>query len=91
MLKIESNNKSLRVVASGSIPEISTDLVKAVQQVREGIHENTSEGEAEAFDIFLKDIFIDLVLAENVEDAVDALVDKLRRNIQKNETEHKQD
>jgi hypothetical protein len=87
MLKIESNEKQLNVAASGSLPEIASDLVRIMQEIRNGMHNNSPNGML--FDFFLKDVFIDLVFADDIGETVDALMNSLRRVYDKDEAEHK--
>lgn len=95
MIKITCENGNSSVHVRGSIPEISTDLLIAVKQIREGIFEHSNDEEKFMFDAFLKDVFIDLVLAEDdKEKAIGILIDDIIRRVlrdDKDETEHKQD
>ena len=90
MLRIEITDTTLSVGASGSVAEISADLVRAVQELRTELCKTDNTG---MFDFFLKELFTDLVFADGDMDEVAEILFKgmLKRTHKEHEAEHKQD
>lgn len=90
MLKIESTKEGIKIHTSGTMPELCTDLVTVMQEIRNGFADDEEDGYI--FDCFLQDLFIPMVIAgDDSEKLANICAESIVKRCMGDETEHKQD
>lgn len=77
MLKINVDEDGIRIAANGTIPELTCDLVIAIRELRNEINDRLDKDGI--FDFFLKDVFVDLILAEDNAKVAEVLLNSISK------------
>lgn len=76
MIRAEIDGNHVTISAGGTLPELTINLVVLVQKMMESMDEEVRE----LFEFFLRDAFVDFVLAKDEESLQTVLLKKMLSN-----------